>query len=161
MICVVFTVRCSLTIKKNELLIFPPFFGCSATYGVPRPEIRYLSCNSGSAGSVNPPCQVRDWTCVLSLQRHCPSCCTTVRTPLLIFLKRPHGVLLWLSRLRIWCFYLRLWSLLWHRFPGLGTSTWGGCGPKKGKILLSEMGKLKILYKFICGKFKNKTDLWE
>ena len=39
-------------------------------------------CHSfGSAGSFNPLCQARNLTCILALQRHCWSHCTTTGTP--------------------------------------------------------------------------------
>ena len=50
--------------------------------GAPKPEIR-------SKAKLRPMlqlwlCQAREWTCVLALQRHLQSCCTTVGTPAIV-----------------------------------------------------------------------------
>ena len=44
-----------------------------------------LCCSCGSTGSLNPLYQAGDWTCILVLQRSCPSCCITVGTPWSLF----------------------------------------------------------------------------
>ena len=44
-----------------------------------------LYCSYGNAGFFNPPCQTKDQTCILALQRHCQSCCT-VGTPVIILM---------------------------------------------------------------------------
>ena len=67
----------------------PPFYFFLAApwhMGVPRPGIR-TNCSCGLHQILNSLCQARDQTCVPALQRCHPSHCTTVGTPISLFLK--------------------------------------------------------------------------
>ena len=44
-----------------------------------------LFCNCGNIRSFNPLCWAGDGTCILLLQRHCPSCCATTGIPWICF----------------------------------------------------------------------------
>ena len=48
----------------------------------------HLCRTCGSTRCFNPRCWVRNWTCILALQRHCQSHCTTAGTPNLFFLDK-------------------------------------------------------------------------